>query len=787
MFTFPNYRRRRSPPRKDADTKSRNKTKSCSDDGADENRNPAIQGGRTAAIVHPKATPKQTKTSSKSNFTRRPGFDDLPVVIKPSSRRNSRRRRRVTPEAIRALLVGKSSQGQSQKSSQEEQKERSPSPPRNCIVRRASTVAGVHERRFRRELSPTSERYFGDMLDDAVAGVGPCISLGHVWTEKEQEEARRIRREEEAEKERAKNSKERAKRARENAKKAAASSDESLPEQFGQMGFQQSMVDGPKEPIPTPSAQVVVGGRRAPFELNWTDDCDAACPVDGKPKRWQLTLKDLQRIFATAVDTCDGIPASLADTRLGWYLQQLGKIAKVSDDVSEQRKQLRALLASLNRNSPRFICGYPSYGILEPSKPWHTLGSFYPVFAQDLFGRYIVRQLYVWAFFGDDDWRLINIDQSGVLGHISKLVDVINALGVKTVFPWPSKETTSFAAYKAMFLLAAGFIPTTMKQPYALEASMANEQTFKILCLGDEIKQPPCAKQLRAIERSLELRIWRSVPECMNAVYHLEAKKQHATDSSEELWTLTFGELQKRLNRSIGINALSRQRNLTKAQVGELALIRAMDAVYDALPPIFTNFKFGVTDELVAMFLFGNTILPPTEDPNFLHLFGVVDPITAGLADFYMRGEVRCEDYIAAVDSAKKTREAVLDELFQNMLDMDVFGIKENDLIDTNVRNAGPDEDSSLSSEAERRRDLAVIEPFSTSMSSSATQARGEKKKKDKKADKNGPRSSFGASQLGAQTLDTVSESSFPTCDPFKEAVISLVSSDSSSSESDAG
>ncbi|CAG5089104.1 Oidioi.mRNA.OKI2018_I69.PAR.g12088.t1.cds [Oikopleura dioica] len=788
MFTYPKYRGYRSlPPSNGADTKSR--SKSGSDDVADENANPAnksLDAGSTAAIANPKSKPKRT-LQEYINPVSPPPLSPLSDIGRASPRGRGRRRRRVTPEAIRALLVGKSSQERSEKP----QREKSPSASRSIIVTKAPTVAGVNEERTRRELSPTSEHYFGDMLDDAVLGVGPCISMGHVWSKEEQEEARRIRLEEEAQKERAKKNKERAQSAREKAKQLRETVNEEptavkdLEEGLGQMHFPRPTVNVPKNPVPTPSAHVVVGGRRAPFELNWTEDCDAAGTINNKPKRWNLTLKDLQRIFSTSVDTCDGIPASLADTRLGWYLQQLAKIAKTTDKATEQRKQLRHLLANDNSDGPRFNSAYPPYGILEtPRKPWKTLGSFYPVFAQDLFGRYIIQKLFIWAFFGDDDWRLVNINEHELIGHVGKLVDVMNALGAKTVFPWPSTDTTSFATYKAMFLLAAGFIPTTAKQPYALEASMANEKTFKVLCMGDEIKQPPCAKQLRAIERSLELRIWRSIPDCMSAVYHLEAKKRHSTDSKEEHWILTFAELQERLNRSIGVNTSYRRKNLTKAQIGEMALIRAMDAVYDALPPLFTKFKFGVTDELVAMFLFGNATLPPTEDLNFLNLFGVADPIVAGLADFHLREENQCEDHVGAVKFAIKKREKVLDDLFQNMIDFDVFEMKENDALDNKTSDAGPGRNSSFSSELEHRRDLAVIEPFSTSTSSPATQTRTKKKtkKKVKNVEKSAARSSFGASQFD-DALDTVSEGSFPVTDPFKEAVISLVSSSSSSDE----
>ena len=122
---------------------------------------------------------------------------------------------------------------------------------------------------------------------------------------------------------------------------------------------------------------------------------------------WQLNRYQLRKAFKAAYDAKFGIRASLADCRIGAYLQRLAKKYYHAQRINQKWNEATFRVFLENTSSDTcFESFYSEPGLCEgPRLKWDKVGSVYPIFALDGFGFYYICELRLWVEINSKDQK----------------------------------------------------------------------------------------------------------------------------------------------------------------------------------------------------------------------------------------------------------------------------------------------------------------------------------------------------------------------------------------------
>ena len=124
-----------------------------------------------------------------------------------------------------------------------------------------------------------------------------------------------------------------------------------------------------------------------------------AAKYEQEAPAWSLNRFQLQKAFKSAYDSKYGIRASMADSRIGAYLQRIAKKYYQAARISQTWNEATFRVFLENKTSETcFESFYSEPGLEEgPRLKWDKIGSFYPIIARDGFGFYYIRDLRIWV------------------------------------------------------------------------------------------------------------------------------------------------------------------------------------------------------------------------------------------------------------------------------------------------------------------------------------------------------------------------------------------------------
>ncbi|CAG5081133.1 Oidioi.mRNA.OKI2018_I69.PAR.g9795.t1.cds [Oikopleura dioica] len=334
---------------------------------------------------------------------------------------------------------------------------------------------------------------------------------------------------------------------------------------------------------------------------------------------WPMNRYALRKAFKLAYNAKFGVRPSMADCRIGAWLQRIARkyhhAKRYSQPLNEAEYRIFIENVSKGTSLESF---YNEPGLeVGPRLVWDRVGSFFPIFAIDGFIHYYIKELKIWVHFEKRGWRLMSITDKD-LGHPAILLATLNEMP-PMVFPWPfTSADDPYAKEKSTILLVLGFIPLGTYPEYALEAVDISKEVLQTLCIEEQITQPPSADQMIALNERLENKCYRMV----NTAFKMDLLGPEDGLTDEEILEVRYNGLILKMDEMLG--------GSKPATTLPLKNRDPFEAIVAALPRVFTENKDVWPQKIfIKTLIYANSCQKFTENPAMMQLFGVGEILPA--------------------------------------------------------------------------------------------------------------------------------------------------------------